>query len=176
MHFNEHYKNYVTKLEFLKKKTKHDFLYFETFDADVLASLSGSVKSLSEFFEMNLFEILLYATPENIKYDLAQLPGHFLLPSGKSVSIDYESELAPKISARIQDLFGLNANPTLMNGTVKMTIELLAPNYRPTQITSQLENFWKISYFEIRKELRARYPKHAWPDDPAAYIHIPRKK
>ena len=57
-----------------------------------------------------------------------------------------------------------------------MTIELLAPNYRPTQITSQLENFWQTSYVEIKKELKARYPRHAWPDDPNNYKHEPKKK
>ena len=126
---------------------------------------------------MNLFEILLFLTPPEVKNDLLQLPDTFILPRGKTVEIDYLSEQAPKISARIQELFGLAINPSVLNGRVRMTLELLAPNYRPTQITSQLESFWNTSYAEIKKELKARYPKHAWPDDPATFTgELYRKK
>ena len=172
---HEHYKNYVTKIGFLKKKTDSDFTFLEILPLEAFNAIGSSVHSINGFFEMNLFEILLHVTPENVKKFLMQLPGHFTLPSGKIVSIDYESEQAPKISARIQELYGQSVNPTVLGGKVRMTIELLAPNYRPTQITSQLENFWQTSYFEIRKELRARYPRHAWPDDPNNYKHEPKK-
>ncbi|MGZ3692584.1 MAG: ATP-dependent helicase C-terminal domain-containing protein, partial [Pseudobdellovibrio sp.] len=66
--------------------------------------------------------------------------------------------------------YNQKTNPALLDGKLRITLELLAPNYRPTQVTSQLENFWKSGYFEIKKELKARYPKHAWPDDPANFI------
>lgn len=170
------YQNYVTKINFLKKKTEHDFNYLNDFHRDIYNSIAETITTIDEFFEMNLYDIMLYSTPENIKKNLEQLPNNFTLPNGKVIQIDYESEQAPKISARIQELFGLNTNPTLLNGKVRMTIELLAPNYRPTQITSQLENFWKTSYIEIKKELKARYPKHAWPDDPTNYKPDPKKR
>lgn len=166
---HDHYKNYVTKINFLRKKTEHNFSYLDNLCNDVYNSIVESIVSIDKFFEMNLYDIILFATPEKIRNDLQQLPSQFTLPSGKIVPIDYESEQAPKISARIQELFGQNTNPTLLNGKLRMTIELLAPNYRPTQITSQLENFWRTSYVEIKKELKARYPKHAWPDDPTTY-------
>ncbi len=166
---HEHYKNYVTKTNFLKKKTAHNFAYLTKLESDIFDSIAGSIRTVDEFFSLNLYDIILYSTPLEIKKDLAQLPTHFTLPGGKVIPIDYESEQAPKISARIQELFGQTTNPTLLRGRLRMTVELLAPNYRPTQVTSQLENFWKTSYFEIKKELKARYPKHAWPDDPSNY-------
>lgn len=180
---NEHddYKNYVTKISFLQKRineidiTLEDFKYLKSFVAEVLSSVTDSVRSLEEFFSFNLFDILIFFTPDQIKTLLNQLPSQFKIPNGKMIKIDYESEQAPKISAKLQEMFGQKTNPTILNGKIRMTIELLAPNYRPTQITSQLENFWTTSYFEIRKELKARYPKHAWPDNPSEVI-IPEWK
>lgn len=180
---NEHdaYKNYVTKISFLQKRiseldvTAEDFKYLNNFTEEVLTSVTDSVRSLEEFFNFNLFDILTFFTPDKIKTLLNQLPSQFKIPNGKMIKIDYESEQAPKISAKLQEMFGQKTNPTILGGKIRMTVELLAPNYRPTQITSQLENFWTTSYFEIRKELKARYPKHAWPDNPSEVI-IPEWK
>lgn len=177
---HEQYKNYVTKTEFLKKKfaeaglASGDFDYLEGFKSVVLDSVRDSVKSIQEFTELNLYDILLFSTPENIRKALSLLPSNFTLPNGKIIKVDYESEQAPKISARIQEMFGVKANPTVLNGNIRMTVELLAPNYRPTQVTSQLERFWTTSYMDVRKELKARYPKHAWPENPLEYV--PEKK
>lgn len=173
---HEDYKNYVIKINFLKKKTENKFYFLEDLHTDLYNSIADSTSTIDDFFKMNLYDIILYLTPENIKKDLEQLPNNFTLPNGKIVKIDYESEQAPKVSARIQEFFGQNTNPTLLGGKLRMTIELLAPNYRPTQITSQLENFWKTGYHEIKKELKARYPKHPWPDDPVNYKPEPKKK
>lgn len=174
---NEHeaYKNYVTRLDFLKKRAPElglaagTFDFLNDFNEKLIEVLSDSVKSSDDFFNLNLRDILLFLTPGEVKSLLNALPLTFTLTNGKTVPVDYVSEQAPKISGRIQEFYGLAANPTVLNGRIRMTIELLAPNYRPTQVTSQLENFWKSSYFEIRKELKARYPKHVWPDDPANY-------
>lgn len=177
---HEQYKNYVTKVEFLKKKSSEagldaeNFTYLEDFKSLVLDSVRDSVKSIQEFTELNLFDILLFSTPDNIRKSLSALPSSFTLPNGKVIKVDYESEQAPKISARIQEMFGVKSNPTVLNGNLRMTVELLAPNYRPTQVTSQLERFWTTSYVDVRKELKARYPKHAWPENPLEYV--PEKK
>lgn len=170
-----HYKSYLTKISFLKKQEPLNFNYLKELNDNVYDSIVEVTKTIHDFFDMNLYEIILFSTPENVVKDLQQLPTQLTLPNGKTVLIDYESEHAPKISARIQDLFGQTTNPTLLYGRIRITVELLAPNYRPTQITSQLENFWKTSYFEIKKELKARYPKHPWPDDPCNYIHTLKK-
>jgi ATP-dependent helicase HrpB len=174
------YKTYVTKTDFLRKKAdllslaESDFGYLSTFLSDVKDSLQGSVRSLEDFFSFDLFSLLLFFTPDKVKSLVLDLPGQFKLPSGKIIPVDYESEQAPKISAKLQEFFGVKTNPSVLHGKIRMTVEMLAPNYRPTQVTSQLENFWHTSYHDIKKELKARYPKHAWPDDPLNYI--PEKK
>lgn len=185
LEMHESYAFYDRKYHFLKRKAavlglnENDFAPIAQLQAAVLESVLDVVSSLEEFFSLKLGEILIFHTPEYLQPLMRQLPHNYQLPTGKTVPIDYESEQAPKISARIQEIFSLKSNPTVLDGKIRMTLELLAPNYRPTQITSQLENFWKTSYFEIRKELKARYPKHAWPDDPADFKpapYVPKKK
>jgi ATP-dependent helicase HrpB len=88
------------------------------------------------------------------------------LPGGKRVKLTYSSDKAPMLSVKIQEVFGLRTTPRVAGGTVPILLELLGPNYRPQQVTSDLESFWSNTYPVIRKELRRRYPKHAWPEDP----------
>lgn len=91
-------------------------------------------------------------------------PSHFLAPTGNRFRIQYPSDRTPFVAVRLQELFGTKENPKI--GATNLTFHLLGPNYRPVQVTSDLPGFWKGSYFEVRKELRARYPKHAWPENP----------
>jgi len=93
-------------------------------------------------------------------------PREFHAPSGRSHSIHYKLQQGPYVEVRLQEIFGLQTSPRLANNKIPLTFHLLGPNYRPVQVTSDLANFWKVGYFEVRKELRARYPKHAWPEDP----------
>jgi ATP-dependent helicase HrpB len=181
LEMHDSYAFYDKKYHFLKRKAsllglkQEDFISVTELQTAVLDSVLDVVGSLEEFFNMKMDEILIFHTPDHLQTLMRQLPHHYQLPNGKAVPVDYESEQAPKISARIQELFSLKSNPTVLDGKIRMTLELLAPNYRPTQITSQLENFWTTSYFEIRKELKARYPKHPWPDDPANTVPLPPK-
>lgn len=164
------------KLNFLEKKkseiglTEADFMFLQNFSSLIFENIGYSTHSFSDLATIDLKSLIEYSIPDPVKSILIDLPNEYLLPRGKRVKIDYESEQAPKISAKIQEFFGVKNNPTLLNGKLRMTIELLAPNYRPAQLTSQLENFWSTSYLEIRKELKARYPRHAWPEDPFAPI------
>ena len=93
-------------------------------------------------------------------------PTHAEVPSGSRIRIDYSNPEAPVLAVRLQELFGLDATPTVARGSVPLTLHLLSPAHRPVQVTRDLAGFWRNSYFEVRKELRGRYPKHAWPDDP----------
>jgi ATP-dependent helicase HrpB len=93
------------------------------------------------------------------------VPSALDLPQGRRVGIDYESD-RPRISARAQDLYGITVHPTIA-GRVPVTVEVLSPAGRPIQITADLPSFWRGSWHEVRREMAARYPKHAWPDDPA---------
>src|SRR5262249_40177060 len=95
-----------------------------------------------------------------------EAPPILRLPSGRPARIEYPADRSPTVGARIQELFGLRATPRLARGRVALTIETLAPNGRPVQVTDDLASFWRTTYPEVRRELRGRYPKHAWPDDP----------
>jgi ATP-dependent helicase HrpB len=95
-------------------------------------------------------------------------PAHVALPSGRRAPIRYPPDRPPVTAARIQELFGLAATPRLARGRVPLVLEVLAPSGRPVQVTDDLASFWRTTYAEIRRELRGRYPKHDWPEDPAA--------
>jgi ATP-dependent helicase HrpB len=96
----------------------------------------------------------------------AEAPTHFTAPSGSHVPIDYEAEEGPKLSIRVQELFGLARHPAIAGGRVPLVIELLSPAHRPVQVTRDLPGFWRGSYKDVKTEMRGRYPKHPWPDDP----------
>jgi ATP-dependent helicase HrpB len=92
-------------------------------------------------------------------------PTHLAVPSGSRIAIDYSSGV-PTLSVRLQEVFGLTVSPRVADGRVPVTMELLSPARRPVQVTRDLESFWARGYHEVRKELKGRYPKHYWPDDP----------
>ncbi|MBY0459464.1 MAG: ATP-dependent helicase HrpB, partial [Gemmataceae bacterium] len=96
----------------------------------------------------------------------AEAPERLEVPSGSRIQLTYEEGRPPVLAARIQELFGLTETPRVGRGRVKVLLHLLAPNYRPQQVTDDLASFWQNGYPIVRKELRARYPKHSWPDDP----------
>lgn len=96
----------------------------------------------------------------------SEAPTHFIAPTGNRFRIEYPIARAPYTEVRLQELFGLTVQPKLASGKVALVFHLLSPGFRPVQVTADIAGFWKGSYFEVRKELRARYPKHAWPDDP----------
>jgi len=97
-------------------------------------------------------------------------PTHLTVPSGSRLAVDYGDPDAPALSAKLQELFGWAETPRIAGGRVPVTIHLLSPAQRPVQITRDLANFWRETYFEIKKDLKGRYPKHYWPDDPLEAI------
>ncbi|MGH8261625.1 MAG: ATP-dependent RNA helicase, partial [Steroidobacteraceae bacterium] len=96
----------------------------------------------------------------------ALAPTHLLVPSGSRVRIDYLDESAPVVSVRLQEVFGLGETPRLAGGRIPVTFKLLSPAQRPVQITRDLASFWRGGYAEVRKDLRGRYPRHYWPENP----------
>jgi ATP-dependent RNA helicase HrpB len=96
----------------------------------------------------------------------AEAPTHFTAPTGSAVPIDYTAEQGPTVSIRVQELFGLAHHPGIAGGRAPLTIELLSPAHRPVQVTRDLPGFWRGSYKDVKTEMRGRYPKHPWPDDP----------
>jgi ATP-dependent helicase HrpB len=93
-------------------------------------------------------------------------PAELVLPSGNRHAIEYEVGKTPVLAVWIQEVFGLAETPAIAGGRVPLVLHLLGPNYRPQQVTADLASFWQNGYPEVKKELRRRYPKHAWPDDP----------
>jgi ATP-dependent helicase HrpB len=103
-------------------------------------------------------------------------PTHWTLPSGRRVPVTWHRDRPPVVAARIQEVFGLAATPRLAGGRVPIVLELLAPNQRPMQTTSDLASFWRTTYAQVRAELRGRYPRHPWPEDPTTAIPTSRAK
>jgi len=95
-------------------------------------------------------------------------PTHFTVPTGSRIRIDYRDELAPVVAVRLQEVFGVLASPRLAGGRVPVTFKLLSPARRPVQTTRDLATFWQGSYADVRKDLRGRYPRHYWPEDPSS--------
>jgi ATP-dependent helicase HrpB len=104
------------------------------------------------------------------------LPNRLSLPSGNSAEIHYQLHKAPTVSVKLQEMFGEPMSPTVANGTQTIVLELLSPARRPLQITSDLAGFWRGAYKEVQKEMKGRYPKHPWPDNPEQHIATSKTK
>ncbi len=111
------------------------------------------------------------------KKDLERLaPSHFTVPSGSRIPVDYKSGEQPVLAVRLQEMFGLAQHPTVADGKSKLLLHLLSPAHRPVQITGDLAGFWKKTYHDVKKDLKGRYPKHPWPEDPANAEPTSRRK
>jgi ATP-dependent helicase HrpB len=115
-------------------------------------------------------------TPAQQQAVRREAPERIAVPSGSHIALVYEQGRPPVLAVRIQEVFGLRDTPRIAGGRVRVLMHLLGPNYRPQQVTDDLASFWGYAYLEIRKELRRRYPKHAWPDDPATATPESRPK
>jgi ATP-dependent helicase HrpB len=124
--------------------------------------------SLKEVSAGDLSEALSALLPWELRARLErEAPTHFEAPTGTQLAIDYEAEQGPTIAVRLQELFGLNTHPSIAKGAVPLVLELLSPAHRPVQVTRDLPGFWRGSYAAVRSDLRGRYPRHPWPEDPA---------
>jgi len=142
-------------------------------DAALLKSLEhwlmpylGKVSRLSHFANLDLSSIVHNLLPWPLPQRLDELaPHHLSVPSGSSIRLDY-SEQPPILAVRLQELFGLAETPRIAGGRQVVKLHLLSPARRPVQVTQDLANFWRSTYAEVKKDLKGRYPKHYWPDDP----------
>jgi ATP-dependent helicase HrpB len=137
----------------------------------------AGLKSLAEVQRLDLREALLACLPDGWaqRQELDRLaPATLEVPSGSHISINYENPEAPVLAVKLQELFGLLDTPTVGGSArVPVLLHLLSPGGKPAQVTRDLRSFWASGYFEVRKELRGRYPRHPWPDDPIT--HVPTK-
>jgi len=133
--------------------------------------------ALKDFSAGDLSEALQTLLPWDLRARLErEAPTHFEAPTGTMLAIDYEAEQGPTIAVRLQELFGLNTHPSIAKGKVPLVLELLSPAQRPVQVTRDLPGFWRGSYAAVRSDLRGRYPRHSWPEDPANALPTRRVK
>jgi len=132
----------------------------------LVAALAGKT-ALAEFTADELTAAVTGLLPWNLRRRLeAEAPTHFVAPTGSRVPIDYAAPEGPKVSVRVQELFGLDRHPAIAGGRVPLVVELLSPAHRPVQVTRDLPGFWRGSYQAVKSEMKGRYPRHPWPDDP----------
>lgn len=133
--------------------------------------------ALKDISSGDLSDALMALLPWEMRARLErEAPTHFEAPTGSMLAIDYEAEQGPTIAVRLQELFGLNSHPSIAAGKVPLVLELLSPAQRPVQVTRDLPGFWRGSYAAVRSDLRGRYPRHPWPDDPASAVPTRRAK
>jgi ATP-dependent helicase HrpB len=143
-------------------------------DEGLLSSLSDwlgprltSVRRRADLARIDLVEALMNLIGWEERRMLDQLaPTHLEVPTGSRIPVDYRDPAAPVLAVRLQEVFGLTETPRVGGGRVPVTMHLLSPAHRPVQVTRDLAGFWRTSYFDVRKDLRGRYPKHFWPEDP----------
>jgi len=144
---------------------------------DWLAPWLADKTKLSEIGVNDLEAALNALLPWNLRDRLQhEAPTHFEAPSGNRHAIDYATVGAPALHIRVQELFGLRRHPSIGNGKLPLTLHLLSPAHRPIQITRDLPGFWKGSWAAVRAEMKGRYPRHLWPEDPITAAPTARAK
>ncbi|MFN3901855.1 MAG: ATP-dependent helicase HrpB [Alishewanella aestuarii] len=153
-------------------------------DAALLTTLSvwlgpylGELNKLTELQQLPLYNLLWQQLSYRQQQQLNEwLPEHWQTPAGSRVSIDYTLPGGPGFSVRVQEMYGLLASPTVLAGQLALTLTLLSPGRQPLQITRDLASFWQQAWPEVKKEMKGRYPKHYWPDDPATALPTTKTK
>ena len=152
----------------------HDEAWPDVSDDALLGSLDvwlaaplATARRLSDLARADLGGALLALVPWDRHGDLDRLaPSHVEVPSGSRIPVDYSVPEAPVLAVRLQEVFGLEATPRVLGGRLPLVMHLLSPAGRPAQVTTDLASFWRDAYFDVRKDLRGRYPKHHWPENP----------
>ena len=136
-----------------------------------------NITTVKELEALDMYTILLGIIPWEKKQLLDTLaPNSIKVPSDSNIKIDYSNPKTPILAVKIQEMFGLNETPKILNNTIALQIHLLSPALRPIQITNDLKSFWENSYDEVRKELFSKYKKHYWPINPFEAVATSRTK
>jgi ATP-dependent helicase HrpB len=167
-------RTFVARCEFVRKLARRDLGDWPSFSVEALAAdliwlepFVDGVSRRSQFERIALAAALRARLTHAQQRQLDELaPTHITLPTGTHTPIDYVDDLAPCASMRMQEVFGLAATPRIGGGAVPITFKLLSPAYRPLQVTRDLASFWHNAYVEVRKDMRGRYPRHYWPENP----------
>ncbi|OON40058.1 ATP-dependent helicase HrpB [Izhakiella australiensis] len=145
-------------------------------EADLLLTLDqwllpamGGVKDMKGLLNIDLHQALLHLLTWSQRQQLdTMLPTHYTVPTGNRLPIEYDEDKPPLLAVRLQEMFGEAQNPCIAQGRIPLVLSLLSPAQRPLQITRDLAAFWQGAYPEVKKEMKGRYPKHPWPDDPVS--------
>ena len=160
---------WLARLEFVRRAVAgRDWPVFddEAF-AEVVREACLGQRSLEDMRRVPLVPLLRSRLTHTQARDLDELaPEALVVPSGNRIRLTYQPDRSPILAARLQELFGWLDTPRVAGGRVAVVLQLLGPNFRPVQVTNDLRSFWSNAYFQVRKDLRARYPKHSWPEDP----------
>lgn len=166
---DESARNWLSRLAFLRHAMpEHPWPKLDAEElADLLASSAHGKRSLHDLRQIHLLPLLQGTLPYPLNRDFEQFaPQDIEVPTGRRIALQYDAGAKPVLAVRLQELFGWTQTPRIASGRVPVLIHLLGPNYRPVQITEDLASFWATTYFQVRKDLRTRYPKHSWPEDP----------
>jgi ATP-dependent helicase HrpB len=145
--------------------------------ADWLAPALIGKTALGEFTREEFVRALQALLPWTLRRRLeVEAPSHFTAPTGSALPIDYAAPDGPRLAIRLQELFGLDRHPSIAAGRVPLVLELLSPAHRPVQVTRDLPGFWRGSYAAVKAEMKGRYPRHPWPDDPLSAAPTRRAK
>jgi ATP-dependent helicase HrpB len=142
-----------------------------------LAPALAGKTALEQFTSGEFVQALQALLPWTLRRRLdSEAPSHFTAPSGSALPIDYAAPEGPRLAVRLQELFGLDRHPSIAGGRVPLVLELLSPAHRPVQVTRDLPGFWRGSYIAVKGEMKGRYPRHPWPDNPLAAVPTRRAK
>ncbi|MCR8844638.1 ATP-dependent helicase HrpB [Paenibacillus sp. SC116] len=170
------------RLTFLHHHRPHDWA--DASDAALTANMVDwlaphlyGLSSRHDLQKLQVAALLEGLLPWNQRQQLDdEAPTHIAVPSGSRIAVDYTNPEQPVLAVRLQELFGMRETPRIAGGAVPLTLHLLSPAQRPVQVTQDLASFWQNTYFEVKKDLKGRYPKHYWPDDPLAAVATRRTK
>jgi ATP-dependent helicase HrpB len=166
---NERAANFLARITLLRKwMPEHPWPALDNNDlGDALAELCVGKKSVEEVERLPLADALESRLGFPLDRILRQqAPETIEVPSGSQIRLEYTANQPPVLKVRLQEVFSWRETPRIAGGRVAVVLHLLGPNYQPVQITGDLRSFWTTTYFQVRKDLRMRYPKHSWPDDP----------
>jgi ATP-dependent helicase HrpB len=174
LRWDDEARDFVARAEFARRLGRGDLAGWPEFSKEALATDLGwlepfleGITRRSQLSRVTLVEALRSRLGYEQLRKLDELaPTHVGLPTGSRTRIDYQGDNAPIASMRMQEVFGLAATPRIGGGAVPVTFELLSPARRPLQVTRDLASFWRNAYVEVRKDMRGRYPRHYWPEDP----------
>ena len=163
---NSSFKSWWMRVQFLNEHSDGEESRIQISWDEVVPLLVQGKTRLQEVLDLDILPLMEGLLPRAILIALDRhAPERIEVPSGSFIKIDYESS-PPRLSVRLQEVFGWLETPKLARGKVPLLMELLSPGFKPMQVTRDLRSFWSNAYFEVKKDLKARYPKHSWPEDP----------